>query len=249
MNVLVTRPDQRGKDLVDMLANAGIFAIHQPLFQLEAGRDLPQLPSALARLNSGDLLFAVSKHAIDFAHRALKEVGFSWRSDLLYFAVGQRSAHYFAAHTEQPVRYPIHSENSEGLLELPEMQHLTGKKILILRADSGRELFAEQAAVRGAEIQLIECYQRILPTTNLSEQISLSKRAGVDTVLATSVDLLQTLVEQTAENERDWLLHCRLITASSRISQYAKQLGWQSEIRQAKGADNHSLFAAITADL
>lgn len=37
------------------------------------------------------------------------------------------------------MRYPIRSESSEGLLELPEMQFLQGKQILILRANSGRD--------------------------------------------------------------------------------------------------------------
>ena len=41
MNVLVTRPNTRGQELVELLNQQQIFALHQPLFTLEAGRELP----------------------------------------------------------------------------------------------------------------------------------------------------------------------------------------------------------------
>lgn len=58
------------------------------------------------------------------------------------------------------MRYPIRSESSEGLLELPEMQFLQGKRILILRANNGRDFFRKQAELRGALVSYVECYRR-----------------------------------------------------------------------------------------
>ena len=59
MNVLVTRPNTRGQKLVELLNQQQIFALHQPLFTLEAGRELPILPSLFSQLNAGDYVFAV----------------------------------------------------------------------------------------------------------------------------------------------------------------------------------------------
>ncbi|AUI65330.1 MULTISPECIES: uroporphyrinogen-III synthase [Glaesserella] len=245
MNVLVTRPDQRGAQLVELLAEQNIFALHQPLFSVIPGRELPQLPSAVARLNRGDYVFAVSKNAVDFARDTLKETGFHWRNDLNYFAVGQGTAQYFSSQIEQNVIYPIESENSEGLLALPEMQDLIGKSILILRADSGRELFPEQASLRGAQVQILECYQRIIEP-DLSEQISLSKRIGVDVIVVTSGESLLTLFEQTAESERNWLFECRLVVVGQRIAKLAIKLGWQPKaIQISDKADNQSLLKLL----
>ena len=89
MAVLVTRPDERGQQLVDMLAKAGVVAIHLPLFNIEAGAELNGLPNKFAQLKAGDYVFAVSKSAVDFADKALKNTGFVWRDDLQYFTVGQ----------------------------------------------------------------------------------------------------------------------------------------------------------------
>ncbi|WP_414143269.1 uroporphyrinogen-III synthase, partial [Aggregatibacter actinomycetemcomitans] len=54
MVVLVTRPDERGQQLVDMLAKAGVVAIHLPLFHIESGAELNELPNKFAQLKSGD---------------------------------------------------------------------------------------------------------------------------------------------------------------------------------------------------
>lgn len=242
MNVLVTRPGERGSQLVELLRERGVFAMHQPLFNVEKGRELSQLPFVLSRLNSGDYVFPVSRYAVDFANNALKETGFSWRSDLCYFAVGQGTANYFCAQIEQPVRYPIQSENSEGVLLLPEMRELQGKQIVILRADIGRELLVEQTVLRGAELHIIECYRRVL-TENLSEQLSLVKRASIDTIIVTSGEILSILVEQVSENEQHWLKSCRLIVVGQRIAQKAIQLGWEKErILVSERADNQCLL-------
>ena len=67
MAVLVTRPDERGQQLVEMLAKAGIVAIHLPLFTIEAGAELNELPNKFAKLKADDYVFIVSKSAVDFA--------------------------------------------------------------------------------------------------------------------------------------------------------------------------------------
>lgn len=246
MNVLVTRPDNRGQQLVEMLKAEQIFAIHQPLFRLEAGNELPIFPMQLSALNAGDYLFVVSKSAVDFAHQTLIETGFHWRSDLHYLAVGESTASYLASKSEQAVRYPLNLASSEGLLSLPELQDLTGRKIVILRANSGREFFAEQAKLRGAEIKTVECYCRLPLNEDLGEKISLAKRSGIDAIVVTSNEILTSLRENTLESDRQWLFDCCLVVVSKRIAQMAMQLGWQSDqIHISEKADNSNLLKTI----
>ncbi|RRN00978.1 uroporphyrinogen-III synthase [Bibersteinia trehalosi] len=246
MNILVTRPDERGQQLVNMLAERQIFAIHQPILRIEAGNALPQLPSVLARLNAGDYVFAVSKNAVDFAVKALKETGFRWRSDLTYLAVGQGTANYFCSQAELSVRYPIESENSEGLLNLAGMQNLANKQVVILRANTGREYFSEQVQLRGAKVETVECYRRLLWAEDLPEKMSLAKRSGIDTLVITSGEILSILFTQTLETDRDWLLASRLIVVGRRVANLAIKLGWQSDlITISEKADNYSLLESV----
>lgn len=246
MNVLVTRPDERGEQLVEMLAQKQIFAIHQPLLKMENGEELPLLPTILSHLKAGDYVFAVSKNAIDFSANALSHTGFIWRDDLLYFAVGQRSANYFCSIIERPVRYPTISENSEGLLALPEMNAVEGKKIVILRADSGREIFSETITARGAEVQAVTCYNRIKISDELNAKLELAKRAGIDTIVVTSCEILQTLVEEINSEDCPWLFSCRLIVVGKRVATIAQELGWDSRlIAISERADNVSLLECL----
>ncbi|OOF48806.1 uroporphyrinogen-III synthase [Rodentibacter genomosp. 1] len=244
MAVLVTRPDERGKQLVDLLNQSGVVALHLPLFTFESGNDLGDLPKKLNQLNTGDYVFLVSKSAVDFSVRTLKETGFSWREDLQYFTVGQRTAQYFSCQSEQITRYPISQENSEALLALPPMQQLNGKQILILRGNGGREYFAEQARQRGANVDILECYRREPINYNREEQTSICKRSGVDTLVVTSIEILQALIEFVPENEQNWLKNCRLVAVSPRIAEAAKRQGWQTVILSPK-ADNQTLLKTL----
>ena len=244
MAVLVTRPDERGQQLVDMLAKAGVVAIHLPLFNIEAGAELNGLPNKFAQLKVGDYVFAVSKSAVDFADKALKNTGFVWRDDLQYFTVGQGTAQHFAMITTLAVHYPTTQENSEGVLQLAAMQNLQGKTILILRGNGGRELLSEQAQQRGANVEIVECYRRESIVYNSTEQISLCKRAGVQTIVATSAEVLTLLVDFVPQNEHNWLKSCQLITVSERISHLAQALGWQNVIVSPR-ADNQTLLQTL----
>lgn len=243
MAVLVTRPDERGQQLVDMLAKAGVVAIHLPLFNIEAGAELNGLPNKFAQLKAGDYVFAVSKSAVDFADKALKNTGFVWRDDLQYFTVGQGTAQHFAMTTTLAVHYPTTQENSEGVLQLAAMQNLQGKTILILRGNGGRELLSEQAQQRGANVEIVECYRRE-PIVYNSTETSLCKRAGVQTIVATSAEILTQLVDFVPQNEHNWLKSCQLITMSERISHLAQALGWQNVIVSPR-ADNQTLLQTL----
>ena len=244
MAVLVTRPDERGQQLVDMLAKVGVVAIHLPLFNIEAGAELNGLPNKFAQLKVGDYVFAVSKSAVDFADKALKNTGFVWRDDLQYFTVGQGTAQHFAMITTLAVHYPTTQENSEGVLQLAAMQNLQGKTILILRGNGGRELLSEQAQQRGANVEIVECYRRESIVYNSTEQTSLCKRAGVQTIVATSAEILTQLVDFVPQNEHNWLKSCQLITVSERISHLAQALGWQNVIVSPR-ADNQTLLQTL----
>lgn len=244
MAVLITRPDERGKQLTDWLNQSGIVALHLPLFRLEGGSQLGDLPTALTQLKEQDYVFLVSRNAVDFSHKTLTETGFCWPENLHYFTVGHSTAQYFSAQSGRTAHYPITTETSEGLLQLPQMHALENKRILILRGNRGRDFFAQQALLRGAEVRLLETYQRVPIAYNNEEQTSICKRAGIDTLVATSLEILYALVNFVPTADQDWLKNCCLITVSQRIAEVARPLGWHN-IKVAPKADNQSLLNTL----
>lgn len=74
MSILITRPSPAGEALVSRLRALGQVAWSFPLIEFVAGRELPTLADRLATLTENDLVFALSQHAVAFAHAQLQRM-------------------------------------------------------------------------------------------------------------------------------------------------------------------------------
>ena len=245
MSILVTRPLPQGEALVSRLRAMGRVAWSFPLIEFTPGRELPALGDALARLGPDDLLFALSQHAVEFAHARLQQQGLLWPNSPRYFAIGRTTA--LALHTVsgQHIHYPLDREISEVLLQLPELQTIAGKRALILRGNGGRELLGETLRERGADVTFVECYQRCAKHYDGAEEAMRWHARGINTLVVTSGEMLQQLWSLIPLWYREnWLLRCRLLVVSERLANQARELGWQ-DIRIADNADNDALLRAL----
>ena len=216
-----------------------------PLIEFSPGRELPLLAGHLAALRADDMLFALSQHAVAFTHARLQQEGQRWPDAPRYFAIGRTTA--LALHTEsgKEIRYPLDRETSEVLLQLPELQTVVGKRILILRGNGGRELLGDTLRERGAEVTFCECYQRCNKYYDGAEEAMRWQSRGVTTLVVTSGEMLQHLWSLIPQWYREhWLLHCRLLVVSERLAKLARELGWQ-DIKVADNADNDALLRAL----
>lgn len=245
MTILVTRPSPAAEELVERLQRAGRVAWSMPLIEFTPGRDLAQLPQQLAALQPDDLVIIVSQHAIHYAAAHLHQAGFTWPAAVNYYAIGRRSALALHAASGHAADYPRDREISETLLQFRALHRLTGRRVLILRGNGGRELLAETLTQRGAAVTLSECYQRCAKHYDGARQGRRWRNRGVDTLVVTSGEMLQQLYMLfPAVDREEWLLHCRLIVVSERLATLARELGWQS-ITVADGADNDALMRAL----
>ena len=245
MSILVTRPLPQGEELVSRLRALGRVAWSFPLIEFTPGRELAALPRQLAALGADDLLFALSQHAVEFAHARLLQASQRCPSDPAYFSIGRTTA--LALHTVsgKNIRYPLDREISEVLLQLPELQNIAGKKALILRGNGGRELLGDTLRDRGAEVTFCECYQRCAKYYDGAEEAMRWQSRGVTTLVVTSGEMLQQLWSLIPQWYREqWLLHCSLIVVSERLALQARELGWQ-DIQVADNADNDALLRAL----
>ena len=241
----VTRPSPSGEQLVSRLRALGRVAYHAPLIDFAPGSDLPQLPQALQQLSAGDLVFVLSQHSVNYADSVIGRAGLSWPAHLTYYAIGRTTGLALHCVSSLPVEYPREREISETLLLLPALQKLAGKRALILRGNGGRELLGTTLSERGADVSYYECYQRSPVHYDGSEQSAHWQRAGVDTLVVTSGEMLQQLYTLVPDYYRSsWLLRCRPVVVSERPATLARDLGWRT-IRVADNADNDALIRAL----
>lgn len=246
MTILVTRPSPAGEALVTRLRKLGQRAYHSPLIEFSPGNDLSTVAQHLAALRSGDLLIALSQHAVSYATSALTQTGQRWPSAPHYFAIGRTTALALHKVSSLAVAYPPERETSETLLQLPQLQNISGKNALLLRGNGGRTLLATTLAQRGANVSYSECYQRRPVHYNGPEQGRYWQQLGIDRIIITSGEMLQRIYDLVPDYYRTtWLLHCQIIVVSERLAQQARQLGWQ-DIRIADNADNDALVRLLS---
>jgi uroporphyrinogen-III synthase len=245
MTILVTRPEPAASELVSRLQTLGQQAWSLPLIGFAPGDDLDNLPRLLADLRPGDLIFMLSQQVIRFAHPALLHAATTWPADVVYYAIGRSTALAFHTLSGLQVTWPDAQETSEALIALNTLQQIAGKRALILRGNSGRELLADTLISRGAAVTFAECYQRCPQHYDGAIEGRRWRDRGITTLVVTSGEMLQQLFSLfPAIDREEWLLNCRLIVVSERLATLAAELGWQ-DIQVADGADNDALLRKL----
>ncbi|ATP91903.1 uroporphyrinogen-III synthase [Aeromonas caviae] len=235
---LVVRPAAQANQLVQMLRQLGHAPLCCPLLETRPGCDLPHLGDML---READLVIAVSMHAVHFAHYFLLQTGQTW-PHIDYFAVGQASADAFAEAGIQAL-CPA-DPRSEGLLALPALQGVSGRRVLILRGNDGRDLIARTLASRGALVHYCATYERHYPDLDGDALTRHWQAAALDSLLITSGELLQRLLALVPGPQHPWLYDRLLVVPSPRVAEMAEGAGF-TRIVIAQGASNQALVAAL----
>lgn len=245
MTILITRPAPECQLLARQLNAAGISAVAQPLLEIRPGKQLPTLVSQLNRLQPDDFLIAVSVHAVNLAHNFLMSQGVSWPKNVHYMAVGHKTAASLAASTGSKVHFPPTRCDSEGLLALPALAQMQGRRVLILRGNGGRELIYQTLQQRGADVGYCETYQRSWIALDGAQLCQQWQSKQVSALVVTSGEQLVYLDRLIPDDAKAWFLHRHLFVPSQRIADQARKLGFTT-ISTVGSAANDRLFTTLS---
>ncbi|MGM0691298.1 MAG: uroporphyrinogen-III synthase [Pseudomonadota bacterium] len=164
--VVLTRPAGSNAGLREALVAArpaGLVqpnVITQPLLAIQPLANGGELPDALSAMTPADLVVFVSPRAVEAARdvRPLSD----WPASE-FAAVGAATGRALAEAGRPAAFLPGSSEDSEGLLECLRDVPMSGRRVWIIRGETGRELLADSLAARGAELHFVAVYQRECP--------------------------------------------------------------------------------------
>ena len=171
------------------------------------------------------------------------------RSDAIQLlAIGQATSRQIEQSFGTTGAFPTTAADSESLLALASLQEdkISGKKILIVRGEGGRETLKQQLEQRGATVQYLELYRRVSPQfdpQNPNPLPSLLQNNGIDIVTITSGQALEYLTE-LAEDKQVQLKALSLLAPSQRIVDIAKRSGFEKLI-QSRGARDMDIVDAL----
>ena len=238
MKILLTRPQGRNQAMEELLTQLRVAYLVTPLITVvETQESISQ--KALAQ---ADNLIFISTNAVEFA---AKKLHYTFPQHCRYFAVGQATTDSLAQYHIDAFTAPEDSQDSEGLLSLPQLNNITQQSFIIVRGLGGRETLAEQLTLRGADVSYWQVYQRTAPALDNKVICQHWKSFGIDTIIVTSGEILTNLVNLVPKELFAWLRSCHIIVPSNRVELQAKAMGL-NYISNANGANTQAVLASLT---
>jgi uroporphyrinogen-III synthase len=235
--ILVTRAVHQAEGLV-----ARILACQGKVIRFPALEIIPCEQTGAVRdqlLQKWDYVLFVSPNAVTHALKLL--TGKRLQAGL--GAVGQATAAVLNHYGYSIELIPEARYDSEGLLMLPQLQDMRGRKVLIVRGEGGRAHLAESLQARGAEVGYAEVYRRVQPKAD-PEPLLAQWRERIDLVTATSVEVLKNLTAMLGAAGWPLLRHTPLLVISQRMGDVAQKMGFETVI-VAQGAGDDAIISAI----
>lgn len=269
LKVLVTRPEQQGKNLCEMIVASGGYSISFPVIEIvpiapehwaspvNSGKTQGQITSSPCldshscgdnlddekfTLTEQDMIIFVSRNAVSYFLDTIQQ---DIPEHIQLVSVGAGSAASMRSHGLRVDIQPDQSIGSEGLLIMPQFEDFAGKQVLIVRGKGGRELLANTLVERGAKVRYIEVYERLIPSPSISQ---CEEALTSDCVVCTSVEGVKNLSKLLQKGLKT-LLDKPMLVVSDRIKMYAESLGFQRVVVSADVSDEAILEQLIKLEI
>jgi uroporphyrinogen-III synthase len=225
-----------------MVRQAGGEPLLFPLLEISALEDYAAFDAIVVEMDSFDWAVFISTNAV---HHGLKRV-LSQRPlpvNLNWAAIGPATADAMHFYGIKQVLTPKNKFDSEGLLGLPELQKINGKRFVIFRGIGGRDVLAGRLAERGAEVVFAESYRRTKSPLDVTLLHSLWQNDRVHAIVITSSEALQYFV--ACVQAHPWLSAVPLLVNHARISLKASEQGLQAIL--AQNSSDEGMLQALMA--
>jgi uroporphyrinogen III methyltransferase/synthase len=250
--VLVTRPRDQAAELVDRLTALGADAIEAPMIRIVPPDDPEPLRQAAARARAFDWIVFTSANAVEAFMGALMSDGRDIRAlaGPKLCASGPGTAERFARHGVTVDLVP-EEFRAEAVVEALARQRLEpGARVLLPRADIGREIVAERLRALGADVTEVVAYRTVLDETSREDEPDVYRmllEGQIDVVTFTSASAVRNFVKvYGAEQGPDLLKHTIVAAIGPVTSEVASSLGIMVRVQPASSTIP-ALLQAIAA--
>ena len=246
--ILVTRPLQQAGEMLHHLELLGAVPYLLPVVQIRDPRNWSEVDAAQDRMKQGDfdwLIFTSANGVNKFFDRLLAR-GNDLRAlgRIKIAAIGSATASKLQEYHLAADVVSATSMDSEKLLEQLAAQ-TRGKRVLLARADRGRELIVEQLTLI-AHVESIAVYTQSDEVDPAAEAFELLRRDEIDFVTLTSPNIARAFLaacDRTIK-ERLALRQIRLVSNSPRVSAVIVEQGLHVAA-QSSDPTMKSLLAAL----
>jgi uroporphyrinogen-III synthase len=235
LGVVVTRPAHQAGVLVELIERAGGRPILFPALEIFDAEDMGPLSAVIDQLEQFDLAIFISPNAVNKAMNLIRARR-DWPQGLRCAAVGKGSGKALTRLGIDNVLVPQGRFDSEGLLALPELREMAGRRVVIFRGEGGRELLGEELIRRGAHLTVVECYRRGKPVgTDAGTLLHQWARGEIDAITVTSGESMRNLFDLVGKLGQQWLKKTPVFAFHENIAAVARELGVEQVFVTAAG--------------
>ena len=234
--VLVTRAEHQANRLCNLIERRQGEAVRFPVLQILPVDNLAKVKETLVQLENFDWVFFNSSNAVNFAQQT-KSGRIGIVHNVRFAAIGQATAKAMQHAGLNIDLIPEQGFNSEALLAMPELEHINGHKCLIIKGQGGREILADTLRQRGAKVECLEVYKRVVPDCDVQPLIKMINNKQLDVITVTSCEVVQNLVLLLGKEVKAALLLIPLVVISERIKHLARSIGFKHIMVTAKPSD------------
>ncbi len=235
--VLVTRPREQAAELSDRLAALGAEPIEAPMIRIVPSDDPAPLRHAASEPEAFDWIIFASANAVEAFMAALLESNRDVRSlkGPLLCAVGSGTAEKLAEHGIKVDLVPDEFRAEAVVAALAPRGSLNGARVLLPRADIGRELIADALRERGAMVTEVVAYRTVLDDTEREgdpDIYGMLLNGQIDAVTFTSASAVRNFARVYGEEQAADLLQNTVVAVIGPVTgEAATQLGVKTMIQ------------------
>jgi uroporphyrinogen-III synthase len=238
--IAITRPAGTGGSLVRGVRALGGEPLLLPGSRLGAAADAGTACAMLRTALTCDIVIFTSPASVRFG-AALARL----RTHAPVLAPGRGTLHALRRVGLTGVIFP-EREDSEGLLALPALRQVRGRRIGIIGAAGGRGLLQQELAARGGRVTLAHVYARVPARLDRRHARALLRSPHKPLfVLLTSAQALANILAVLPADARRALLAGTAVASSQRLAAAAAKAGFAKVLRAASALAGDLLAATV----
>lgn len=232
IRLLNTRPSHQSTNLTKLIQQSGGTVFHLPLIEIEAIAFEP------VNLDDFDMVIFTSANAL---WSGIRNQGSEINKII---AIGSATKNALLCHGFSHVIVPAHF-SSEGILDMPQLQHIQKKSIAIISGENPKPLLKNELTNRGAFVKQIFTYRRKTIYHNIEKLFPDILNANINTVVVTSNENFLHLMNLFHEKKyRDWLLSKTICVVNEKTKNAALSMGF-SDVIQAEEATDDAIMDVL----
>jgi uroporphyrinogen III methyltransferase/synthase len=237
--ILVTRPKDQAPELVDLLEALGAETIEAPMIRILPPDDYGPLDEACVHAGRYDWMVFTSANAVDSFMTRLNASPLDVRAlhGPKLCAVGPATAERLARHGLKVDLIPSEYRADGVAKAIAQRGPVQGVKVLLPRADIGREIIASELRERGADVTEVVAYRTVATEADREGEpdiyrLLLDRR--IDVVTFASASAVRTFVNILGPEPAVDLLRTTLVAAVGPVTaSAAAKLGIHTTIMPA----------------